>query len=102
MANNETLRTFFHEAMGENFKNNFCEEVTEELQRQEVEGRIWYLPIQGVLDVTRASTKCRVVFDASAKFQGTSLNENIYAGPKLQPDIVELLLRFRLHGSLFE
>ena len=96
MSNNSTLKKFFHEAMEENFKNNFCEEVTEERRLQEVEGRIWYLPIQGVLDETRASTKLRVVYDGSSKFQGTSLNDNIFPGPKLQPDLVELLLRFRL------
>ena len=96
MAKNETLKTLFHEAMEENFKNRFCEEVTKTIKLHEKEGRIWYLPLQGVLDLSRSSTKLRIVYDGSSKYQGTSLNENIYAGPKLQPDLVELLMRFRL------
>ena len=41
------------------------------------------------------TTKTRMFFDASAKFQGTSLNEELYAGPKLQNGLFDVLLRFR-------
>ena len=43
----------------------------------------------------RLTTKTRIVFDASAKFHGTSLNDEIYPGPKLQNSLFDVLLRFR-------
>lgn len=46
--------------------------------------------------------KIRVVFDASAKsVTGVSLNECLYAGPKLQLDIVDVLTLFRTHKYVF-
>ena len=41
------------------------------------------------------TTKTRIVFDAAAKFEGTSLNDQIYQGPKLQRDLFDVLLRLR-------
>ena len=37
----------------------------------------------------------RTVFDAPAKHDGISLNDMIYKGPKLQRDLLDVLLRFR-------
>ena len=42
-----------------------------------------------------ATTKTRVVFDASAKFNGVSLNDTICQGPKLQRELIDVLLCFR-------
>ena len=41
------------------------------------------------------TTKTRIVFDAAARFEGTSLNDQIYQGPKLQLDFFDVLLRLR-------
>ena len=56
-----------------------------------------YLPHNFVLrDST--STKMRIVHDAAAKgVDGFSINECLLPGPPLQPDIVGILLRFRLN-----
>ena len=43
----------------------------------------------------QATTKTRIVFDASATTDGVSLNALLHAGPKLQRDLVEVLVRFR-------
>ena len=43
----------------------------------------------------RVSTKTRIVFDASAKYCGTSLNDVVYQGPKLQQGLFNVLIRFR-------
>lgn len=46
--------------------------------------------------------KIRVVFDASAvTSDGTSLNNCLYQGPKLQQDIVDILTRFQVHRFAF-
>ena len=40
--------------------------------------------------------KCRVVFDGSCKTpDGVSLNSCLLNGPKLQPDLVQVLMRFQ-------
>lgn len=55
----------------------------------------WYLPHFAVVRTDRVTTKTRVVFDASAKSGGISLNDIIYQGPKLQRELFDVLLRFR-------
>ena len=55
----------------------------------------WYLPHFPVLRPDKDTTKTRIVFDAAAKFQGVSLNDKIFKGPKLQRDLFDVLLRFR-------
>ena len=55
----------------------------------------WYLPHFPVVRPDRTTTKTRIVFYASAKFEGVSLNDAIYQGPKLQRELTDVLLRFR-------
>ena len=62
---------------------------------EEKPSRKWYLPHFPVVRPDRATTKTRIVFDASAKCDGISLNDVIYQGPKLQRDLNDVLLRFR-------
>ena len=45
--------------------------------------------------MNRETTKVRIVFDASARYQGTSLNDVIEQGPTLQNSLFDVLLRFR-------
>ena len=61
----------------------------------ETEEKTWYLPHFAIVSPEKSTTKTRVVFDASAKFNGLSLNDVICQGPKLQRDIFDVLLRFR-------
>lgn len=43
----------------------------------------------------KATTETRIVFDASAKHQGVSLNDTILSGPKLQNSLFNVFMRFR-------
>ena len=57
---------------------------------------IHYLPHHPVVREDKATTKLRILYDASAK---TSLNECLYAGPKFGQSIMDILLRFRAHKT---
>ncbi|XP_041417427.1 uncharacterized protein LOC121393319 [Xenopus laevis] len=54
----------------------------------------WYLPSFGVYH-PRKPKQIRVVFDSSAKYQGTSLNDVLLTGPNLTNNLVGVLMRFR-------
>ena len=55
----------------------------------------WYLPHFAISRPDKSTTKTRIVFDASARHDGVCLNDFIHKGPKLQRDLVDVLLRFR-------
>ncbi|CAK5029519.1 unnamed protein product [Meloidogyne enterolobii] len=71
-------------------KNQLAEGIIEEADRNP-NGLEHYLPHHGVV-----THKLRIVYDASAHRRGNpSLNECLYRGPVLLPDLAGLLLRFR-------
>lgn len=56
----------------------------------------YYIPHHCIFKQS-SSTPCRIVFDASMKTEnGFSLNDILYTGPKLQNDLLRILLMFRL------
>ena len=63
--------------------------------QEEKDEKSWYLPHFPIIRPDKETTKTRIVFDASAKYNGISLNDAICQGPKLQRDLVDVLLRFR-------
>ena len=56
-------------------------------------GRVWHIPHHGVYNAQKG--KLRIVFDASAKFEGRSLNQELLQGPDMTNLLVGVLLRFR-------
>ena len=57
------------------------------------EGRSWWLPIFPVHHPKKE--KLRLVYDASAKYHNTSLNQNLLSGPDLNQELRGVLHRFR-------
>ncbi|XP_037503101.1 uncharacterized protein LOC119377876 [Rhipicephalus sanguineus] len=62
------------------------------------ENRVYYMPHRAVFRPDSLSTKIRVVFDASSSDTGCiSLNEALEPGPNLNPDLLKVLINFRIH-----
>ena len=62
---------------------------------EQLPNNVWYLPHFPIVRMDKTTTKVRIVFDCAAKCNGISLNDMIYAGPKLQQDLFNVLVRFR-------
>ena len=72
----------------------FIEEVPSE--QSDCSYPVFYLPHRPVVRPDSSSTKVRPVFDASASgLNCVSLNDCLFPGPNLLPDLVEILIRFR-------
>lgn len=71
--------------------------VPVERERNNNAHRIHYIPHHAVVRYNKSTTKIRVVYDASAKGTGPSLNDCLHVGPPLHQKIFDLLLRFRMH-----
>ena len=56
--------------------------------------RTWYLPHFGVTNVNKPG-KVRIVFNAAAECEGTSLNKNLLQKSDQTNSLVGVLLRFR-------
>jgi len=86
-------RCLFADALHTLKEQNYIEQV--ELE-EPVEGPIVYLPYRGIVRKDHASTKCRIVMDASAKtsINDFSLNQALYTGPNKIADLSQCLLKF--------
>lgn len=73
--------------------NGFAEEVIEEQEPEEVH----YLPGHPVFREESVSTKTRIVFNASCvSASGKSINQCLYQGPCLLPEIAHVIIRWRM------
>ena len=84
--------------------NEYDKIISEQLEKGMIEtippsstvtDRVHYLPHHGVVRQDKSTSKVRVVYDASARSTGPSLNDCLYTGPKSGQSIFDILLRFR-------
>ncbi|KAJ0169155.1 hypothetical protein K1T71_014936 [Dendrolimus kikuchii] len=74
----------------------------EEIPSNEIENKSVYLPHHAVIRQDKETTRTRVVFDASSKgSNGVALNDELLAGPVLQEDLRNLIMRWRMHAICF-
>ena len=66
-------------------------------EEQQAIGKVHYLPHREVIRLDKDITKLRVVYDASTKRGGPSLNDCFYSGLPLTPMIFYVRARFRAH-----
>lgn len=95
------LRRFKHEpSLQKAFETTISDQlrrgVIEEVQPNDPQDLVYYMPYQAVIRNDHATTKIRLVYDASSKQKGcNSLNDTLLRGPILIPLLVGVLLRFR-------
>uniref|UniRef100_A0A9J2PQR3 Reverse transcriptase domain-containing protein n=1 Tax=Ascaris lumbricoides TaxID=6252 RepID=A0A9J2PQR3_ASCLU len=93
LQKNPDLLQKYHATFQEQEKRGIIEKAKRDPEHLE-----YFIPHQAVLNPDKDTTKIRIVFDASAKLRGTaSLNEHLFRGPIILPDLVGLLLRWRTH-----
>lgn len=91
---NPELKRLYTEFMHEYLVLEHMKPVTDEFNEEGA----YYLPHHAVLKPDSTTTKLRVVFDASCKTTtGVSLNDALMVGPVVQEDLLEIILRFRVH-----
>eukprot|EP00112_Aurelia_sp_Birch-Aquarium-sp1_P003222 Seg1359.14 transcript_id=Seg1359.14/GoldUCD/mRNA.D3Y31 product="hypothetical protein" protein_id=Seg1359.14/GoldUCD/D3Y31 len=103
--------SMYQDAINQYLKDGHAREIDKTDSNSET--KINYLPHHPVFRTDKVTTKCRVVFDASSKNKngvslndcllpgpnknGVSLNDCLLPGPVLQPNLVSIIIRFRLH-----
>lgn len=96
LSNEPELLRKYNDVLMEQLDKGIIEIVDDTIET----GRIQhYIPHHPVLTPQKLSTKLRIVYNASAKTSknSCSLNDCLYRGPVLLPDLSGILLRFRLH-----
>ncbi|XP_077546213.1 uncharacterized protein LOC144158900 [Haemaphysalis longicornis] len=97
LVNDERMMTEYDESIRQYLQQGFAERVSAEADVKP-EQRLYYMPHRAVFKPDSLTTKIRVVFDASSSDAGcASLNESLEAGPNLNPDLLKVLLNFRIH-----
>ena len=84
----------YNQVMEEQLEANIIEKAP-----QEVSGKEFYIPHKAVVRETAATTKMRIVYDASARASpdAPSLNECLNPGPSLQNRLWDVLVRQRAY-----
>ncbi|GFV87227.1 integrase catalytic domain-containing protein [Trichonephila clavipes] len=117
LQNNKTVARKRFEGLVRRFKCDhelFCEykDVIDDYVREGIvertscdsllDSRGFYLPHHAVIRSDKTTSPIRIVFDGSAHETGqSSLNQSLYTGPNLHPNILELLLCFRKSPAAF-
>ncbi|EPB76641.1 Pao retrotransposon peptidase [Ancylostoma ceylanicum] len=95
LKKDENILNQYNNVFQEQLQNNIIEVVDEAAPTHG--NQVHYIPHQPVFTPHKATTKLRIVFDASAHYKGCpSLNDVLYRGPVILPSLYGILLRFRI------
>ncbi|VDK40503.1 unnamed protein product, partial [Cylicostephanus goldi] len=84
----------YEKILQDQLEKGIIEEIPNQLPAQ---GLLHYIPHQPVVTPKKETTKVRIVFDASSHYkQCPSLNDILHQGPLILPELITLLLRFRI------
>ncbi|XP_024119392.1 uncharacterized protein LOC112140627 [Oryzias melastigma] len=98
-----TLCARYHDVIQDYLQQGICEEVLDDKIASGDEVTVkYYMPHHAVVREDKATTKLRVVFDASSHEENRlSLNDCLHTGPNLNPNLLDVLIKFRLHEIAF-
>lgn len=96
LHNQPDLLKRYNDNIQEQLRRCIIEEVTPDTQPGNI---VHYIPHHCVVKEDRKTTKLRTVYNASAKTKRSnpSLNDCLYRGPVILPQLLGILLRFRLY-----
>lgn len=98
LLKNSDKKEQYEKAIMDYVKLGFARELSKEEVDAVLKEEHYIIPHHAVFKESSTSTKVRIVFDASSKdVKGLSLNDILYPGPNLLPDIAALLMRFRMN-----
>ena len=75
--------------------------IVDDAELKEYKDCKYYICHHAVYKAQSKSTPCRIVFNSSLKFQGSSLNDFLAKGPSLLNQLLGVLLRFRENRVAF-
>ncbi|XP_075162768.1 uncharacterized protein LOC142235399 [Haematobia irritans] len=86
----KVLHSTFQDIISDYINKGFISKI----ENSESCGNVWYLPIFPVFNKNKPG-KCRIVWDAAAKYNGISLNTMLYKGPDFLSSLPAILFKFR-------
>ena len=94
LTKNENLKQGYEKIIEDQLKGEIIEKVPEKATGE----RIYYMPHKPVVREDAATTKIRMVFDASAQPDpgSNSINDCMYKGLAIQPQLWDILIRARM------
>ncbi|GFV92246.1 integrase catalytic domain-containing protein [Trichonephila clavipes] len=96
LRRNKTLYTQYKETMQGYLNQGIIEKVKD--TEINVHKPMYYLPHQAIKKEGRATTSTRIVFDAAShQANELSLNDCLWTGPNLNPNLLDVLDNFRLN-----
>ncbi|XP_071480638.1 uncharacterized protein [Diadema antillarum] len=96
LAKDPEYADVYNQQMTDMEKMGFSRKLTEE-EMSAHRGPVQYVSHHAVIRPEKRSTPVRIVFNASANYQGHCLNDYWLKGPNLLNDLFGVLLRFREH-----
>ena len=99
----KAIRTGTLDMVNHAYREQLSLGAAEEIRKEDLyptDGRqVHYLPSHSIIRMGAESTRCRMVMNGSSKCRSTnvSLNQCLYQGPNLLPEILPLVLKLRLN-----
>ncbi|XP_055605771.1 uncharacterized protein LOC129753946 [Uranotaenia lowii] len=94
LCKNDSLKAAVEEQIENYLEKGYAHLITKEELASSDNNRVWYLPL-GVVCNPKKPGKTRLIWDAAARVDGTSLNDLLLPGPDLLVSLPAILLRFR-------
>ncbi|GFX26058.1 integrase catalytic domain-containing protein [Trichonephila clavipes] len=96
LRRDKTLYTQYKETIQDYLNQGIIEKVND--TEINVHKPMYYLPHQAIKKEGRVTTSTRIVFDAAShQANELSLNDCLWPGPNLNPNLLDVLINFRLN-----